>query len=153
MFYLSGFCIRTSCTLCREGEISLYSYGFTAARSLAVKIVTTYRLCSEQLSTQNHYDYGMPRRNQIDMKTMKLKRFFVGMRAVKTVLVACGKNKTDFPYEPEDSLLLRSIMDVNLPKFLSFDIPLFRGIISGNFLQRKKPKIDFRNVSSIIICS
>ncbi|XP_022090728.1 dynein heavy chain 6, axonemal-like isoform X2 [Acanthaster planci] len=103
-------------------EIMLFSEGFTSAKSLSNKIVNLYQLASKQLSQQDHYDFGM--------------------RAIKSVLVMAGQKKRQMQSEQqhvalseeqEAFILIHSLRDANLPKFLAEDVPLFESILADLF--------------------
>jgi dynein heavy chain, axonemal len=111
-------------------EIRLYSYGFSNASELARKIVTTYKLCSEQISAQKHYDYGM--------------------RAVQSVLKAAGNLRKADPNEKEDVQVLRAINEVNEAKFLSIDLPLFKAITGDLFPDTVLEDMDFANLNECV---
>ncbi|XP_067420874.1 dynein axonemal heavy chain 14 [Emydura macquarii macquarii] len=103
-------------------EVMLFSEGFKSAKSLSGKLVNLYQLASNQLSQQDHYDFGM--------------------RAIKTVLVRAGQKKKELKiHDTLDSLspnqetliIINSLKEANLPKFLAEDVPLFENIMADLF--------------------
>ena len=94
-------------------EIMLFAEGFSSAKQLSKKMVQLYKLSSEQLSRQDHYDFGM--------------------RAVKSVLVMAGELKRAEPGSSEDAVLIRAMIDSNVPKFVQEDLPLFNALVQDLF--------------------
>ncbi|CBZ30501.1 putative dynein heavy chain [Leishmania mexicana MHOM/GT/2001/U1103] len=94
-------------------ENMLFSEGFTTARELARKMVTLYSLAKGQLSKQHHYDWGL--------------------RALKAVLVMAGQLKRGSSNLSEESVLMRALRDMNAPKFIAQDEPLFKGLMGDLF--------------------
>lgn len=94
-------------------ENMLMAEGFMKARTLSVKFVTLYELCSELLSKQAHYDWGL--------------------RAVKSVLRVAGSLKRAEPNVDEEAILMRALRDFNTPKIPHQDMAIFLGLISDLF--------------------
>ncbi|GFO07644.1 dynein heavy chain 10, axonemal [Plakobranchus ocellatus] len=118
-------------------EIMLFSEGFLKAKVLAKKMTVLYKLAREQLSKQFHYDFGL--------------------RALKSVLVMAGELKRgagDLDEMDEsmfqDVVLMRALRDMNLPKFVFEDVPLFLGLISDLFPGLECPRVRYPDFNDTV---
>lgn len=100
-------------------EILLMANGFLQAKTLAKKMTTLYDLVGQLLSKQKHYDFGL--------------------RALKSVLRMAGKLKKTNEKESEEMILMRALRDMNIPKFIFEDVPLFEGLVKDLF-----PKLEYK---------
>ena len=104
-------------------QIKLFSAGFLTAKVLAKKMTALYMLAREQLSKQTHYDFGL--------------------RALKSVLNMAGHLKKTSKNIPENIVLMRALRDMNLPKFVFDDVPLFLGLIKDLFPALECPRVKY----------
>ena len=100
-------------------KITLMSEGFKQNETLAKKVVTIYELMLKQLSKADHYDFGM--------------------RAIKSVLRASGRIKRECPDLDETTVMIKSIRDMNLPKFIAEDVILFDNLFMDLFPDCEEP--------------
>lgn len=112
-------------------ENMLMSEGFNSAKQLAVKMTTLYKLSKEQLSKQYHYDFGL--------------------RALKSVLVMAGQLKRQYTDQLEDIVLMRALRDMNMPKFVFEDVPLFQGLINDLFPGIKADRVGYEDLNEKIV--
>ncbi|XP_058707745.1 dynein axonemal heavy chain 10 [Poecile atricapillus] len=111
-------------------EIMLFSEGFLTAKVLAKKMTVLYKLAREQLSKQHHYDFGL--------------------RALKSVLVMAGELKRGSADLSEEVVLMRALRDMNLPKFVFEDVPLFLGLISDLFPGLDCPRVRYPDFNDAV---
>ncbi|XP_068982290.1 dynein axonemal heavy chain 7-like isoform X4 [Bombus flavifrons] len=94
-------------------EVEFFAGGISNSKLLTSKLVTLYKILSEQLWCQSCNIF-----NLYSMKTI-----------VKTTIFL----KRSFPDENEAVLLLRSLINVNLPKLCNIDTHIFRNIVHYMF--------------------
>jgi dynein heavy chain 1 len=99
-------------------EVMLYSQGFSGAEFLAKKIVPLFHLFSEQLSKQDHYDFGL----------RSLKSVLVCAGAVKRLQILSANESVDEP-----GILLRAIKESIEPKLVTGDRVLFIDLLQDIF--------------------
>ncbi|TMW60768.1 hypothetical protein Poli38472_000810 [Pythium oligandrum] len=111
-------------------EVMLQAEGFRDAKMLAKKTTTLYGLMIQQLSKQDHYDFGL--------------------RSLKAVLNMAGSLKREDPNLQEENILLRALRDMNMPKFIREDAALFRLLLGDLFPGIELPVTDYGKLQGTI---
>ncbi|XP_060146269.1 dynein axonemal heavy chain 2 isoform X4 [Globicephala melas] len=111
-------------------EIILFGEGFGNCKVLAKKVYTLYSLAVQQLSRQDHYDFGL--------------------RALTSLLHCAGKKRRLQPDLSDEEVLLLSMRDMNIAKLTSVDVPLFNAIVQDLFPSIELPVIDYGKLREAI---
>ncbi|XP_062072422.1 dynein axonemal heavy chain 2 isoform X1 [Lepus europaeus] len=111
-------------------EIILFGEGFGNCKILAKKVYTLYSLAVQQLSRQDHYDFGL--------------------RALTSLLRYAGKKRRLQPDLTDEEVLLLSMRDMNIAKLTSVDVPLFNAIVQDLFPSVELPVIDYGKLQETI---
>ncbi|KAH0626110.1 hypothetical protein JD844_000881 [Phrynosoma platyrhinos] len=111
-------------------EIILFGEGFNNCKVLAKKVYTLYSLAVQQLSKQDHYDFGL--------------------RALTSLLRYAGKKRRVRPDLTDEEVLLMAMKDMNIAKLTSSDVPLFNAITQDLFPGIECPIIDYGKIKEVL---
>nr|CAD7395754.1 unnamed protein product [Timema poppensis] len=111
-------------------EITLFGEGFKDTRMLAKKVFTLYSLAMQQLSKQDHYDFGL--------------------RGMVALLRYAGRKRRMYPTTNDEDVLLLAMKDMNIAKLTADDLPLFNGITEDLFPGVDTPTVDYEELATAV---
>lgn len=111
-------------------ELSFYSAGFQDSQQLSRTISIFHRICSEQLSYQHHYEFGI--------------------RSLKNALSIAASLRRNNSQLTEQQILLKSLLDLHVSKLVENDIPHFERICSELFAGIEIPRTDTEYLENAI---
>lgn len=112
-------------------EIMLFAEGFSNTKIFSKKVDTLYRLASQQLSKQDHYDFNL--------------------RSLTAALRNAGSKKRLNPTLSDDVILYMAMQDNNMPKLTVNDIPLFNSILTDLFPSLEISVVEIANLRQCTI--
>jgi dynein heavy chain len=109
----------------------LFAEGFSNTKILSKKVDTLYKMAQQQLSKQEHYDFGL--------------------RALTSALRSAGGRKRADPTALDEIVLFLAVRDNNIPKLTSEDYPLFMAILFDLFPGVETTNIDYTEITNAIV--
>lgn len=89
-----------------------------------------YQLAIQQLSKQDHYDFGL--------------------RSMVALLRYGGRKRRILSHLPEEQVVYLAMRDMNIARFTAEDLPLFNGIMSDIFPSVTLPTVDYLDLTEAI---